>query len=70
MINQKLFGIVFTVAALDTSSVLLATPWLQNASASAYDADIDVEEAAAENVTSIATNKTTSGNMTGANSTR
>lgn len=57
------------VAALVTSSVLLATPWSQNVSASAYGADIDVEEAAAvENATMI--NKTTSENMTGANSTR
>lgn len=71
MISQKLFGVVLTVAVLATSSVLLATTWSQNASASAYGVDIDVEEAAAvENATSAATNKTTSENMTGANSTR
>jgi hypothetical protein len=71
MINQKLFGVVLTVAALATSSVLLTTNWSQNASASAYGTDIDLEEAAvAENTTSAATNKTTSENMTGANSTR
>lgn len=72
MINQKLFGVVLmAAAAFATSAILLVTAWSQNASASAYGADIDVEEAAAaENATSAATNKTTSENMTGANSTR
>jgi hypothetical protein len=68
MINQKLFGVLLIVGAF-ASSILIATSWSQNASASAYGADIDVEEAiVAENATS--TNKTTSANMTGANSTR
>jgi archaellin len=68
MNNQILFGVLLLVAAV-ASSVLIATSWSQTASASAYGADIDVEEAAAaENAT--VTNKTTSANMTGANSTR
>ena len=71
MNNQKLFVVVFMVATLATSSILLVTTWSQNASASAYGADIDVEEAATlENATSASTNKTTNENMTGANSTR
>jgi hypothetical protein len=68
MISQKLFGVLLIVGAV-ASSILIATSWSQNASASAYGTDIDVEEATiAENAT--ATNKTTSANMTGANSTR
>ena len=48
MINQKLFGVVLmAAAAFATSAILLVTAWSQNASASAYGADIDVEEAAA-----------------------
>ena len=70
MVNQKLFVVVFMVATLATSSILLATTWSQNASASAYGADIDVEAATLENATSASTNKTTNENMTGANSTR
>ena len=67
MINQKLIGVLLIVAVF--ASILIATSWSQNASASAYGADIDVEEATiAEDAT--ATNKTTSANMTGANSTR
>jgi hypothetical protein len=68
MINQKLIGVLLIVGVV-ASSILIATSWSQNASASAYGADIDVEEAiVAENATSA--NKTTSTNMTGANSTR
>jgi hypothetical protein len=68
MINQKLIGVLLIVGVV-ASSILIATSWSQNASASAYGADIDVEEATiAEDAT--ATNKTTSANMTGANSTR
>lgn len=62
------------VGAVATSSILLTTTWSQNASAQMppdSTTDIDVEEATiAENVTSTATNKTTSENMTGANSTK
>ena len=69
MINHKLFGVLLLIGAV-ASSVLLAAAWSQNASASAYGADLDVEEA--EEVLGNATtkNKTTSINMTGANSTR
>jgi hypothetical protein len=68
MVNQKLIGVLLIVGVV-ASSILIATSWSQNASASAYGADIDVEEATiAEGAT--ATNKTTSTNMTGANSTR
>ncbi len=57
------------IVGVVASSILIATSWSQNASASAYGADIDVEEATiAEDAT--ATNKTTSANMTVANSTR
>lgn len=52
------------------SSVLLAAAWSQNASASAYGADLDVEEAEEVLGNATTTNKTTSINMTGANSTR
>ena len=52
------------------SSVLLAADWSQNASASAYGADLDVEEAEEVLGNATTTNKTTSINMTGANSTR
>jgi hypothetical protein len=68
MINKKLIGMLLLVGAV-ASPLLIATSWSQDASASAYGGDIDVEEAMiAENAT--ATNKTTSANMTGANSTR
>lgn len=62
------------VGAVATSSILLTTTWSQNASAQMppdSTTDIDVEEGTiAENVTSTATNKTTSENITGANSTK
>ena len=45
-------------------------PWSQNASASAYGADLDVDEAEEVLGNATTTNKTTSINMTGANSTR
>jgi plastocyanin len=66
MINQRLFSVVLAVAVLGTSSFLLAITWSANARASLPEsiianpstADIDVEEAAAEeNATSAATNK-------------
>ena len=69
MINQKSFGMLLMVAAVVFSSVLLAA-WSQNASASAYGADLDVEEAKEVLGNATTTNKTTSANMTGANSTR
>ena len=69
MINQKSFGMLLMVAAIAFSSVLL-TAWSQNASASAYGADLDVEEAEEVLGNATTTNKTTSANMTGANSTR
>jgi plastocyanin len=68
MINQRLFGVVLVAAVLANSSFLVAINWSQNARASLPEsiianpstADIDVEEAAAEeNATSAATNKTT-----------
>jgi hypothetical protein len=70
MINEKLFGVLLIVGAV-ASFILIATNWSQNANAQmlAYSGDIAVEEAMiTENAT--ATNKTTSANMTGANSTR
>jgi hypothetical protein len=70
MINQKSFGMLLMVAAVAFSSVLLATAWSRNASASAYGADLDVEEAEEVLGNATTTNKTTSINMTGANSTR
>jgi hypothetical protein len=63
-----LFGVLPLVGAV-ASSISAATSWSQSVNASAYSADIDVEEAAAtENAT--ATKKTTSANITGANLTR
>ena len=70
MINEKLFGVLLIVGAV-ASFILIATNWSQNANAQMLpdSADIDVEEAMiTENAT--ATNKTTSANMTGANSAR
>lgn len=69
MINQKLFGVLLLIGAVASSSVLL-TAWSQNVSASAYGADLDVEEAEEVLGNATTTNKTTSINMTGANSTR
>jgi hypothetical protein len=69
MINHKLFGVLLLIGAV-ASSVLLAAAWSQNASASAYGADLDVEEAEEVLGNATTTNKTTSINMTGANSTR
>ena len=69
MINHKLFGVLLLIGAV-ASSVLLAAAWSQNASASAYGADLDVEEAEEVLGNDTTTNKTTSINMTGANSTR
>ena len=69
MINHKLFGVLLLIGAV-ASSVLLAAAWSQNASASAYGADLDVEEAEEVLGNATTTNKTTSANMTGANSTR
>jgi hypothetical protein len=70
MINHKLFGMLLLIGAVASSSVLLAATWSQNASASAYGADLDVEEAEEVLGNATTTNKTTSANMTGANSTR
>lgn len=70
MINHKLFGVLFLIGAVASSSVLLTAAWSQNASASAYGADLDVEEAEEVLGNATTTNKTTSINMTGANSTR
>jgi hypothetical protein len=69
MINHKLFGVLLLIGAV-ASSILLAAAWSQNASASAYGADLDVEEAEEVLGNATTTNKTTSINMTGANSTR
>lgn len=69
MIDHKLFGVLLLIGAV-ASSVLLAAAWSQNASASAYGADLDVEEAEEVLGNATTTNKTTSINMTGANSTR
>ena len=69
MIDHKLFGVLLLIGAV-ASSVLLAAAWSQNASASAYGADLDVEEAEEVLGNATTTNKTTSANMTGANSTR
>jgi hypothetical protein len=69
MINHKLFGVLLLIGAVASSSVLLAA-WSQNASASAYGADLDVEEAEEVLGNATTTNKTTSINMTGANSAR
>jgi hypothetical protein len=57
------------VAAVAFSSVLLATTWSQNASASAYGADLDVEEAEQVQGNTTAVNETASLNVTGTNST-
>ncbi|MGC1135517.1 MAG: hypothetical protein WA941_21995 [Nitrososphaeraceae archaeon] len=65
MINHKLFGVLLLIGAV-ASSVLLAAAWSQNASASAYGADLDVEEAEEVLGNATTTNKTTSANMTGA----
>ena len=70
MINHKLFGVLLLIGAVASSSVLLAAAWSQNAGASAYGADLDVEEAEEVLGNATTTNKTTSANMTGANSTR
>ena len=67
MINHKLFGVLLLIGAVASSSVLLAA-WSH--SASAYGADLDVEEAEEVLGNATTTNKTTSINMTGANSTR
>jgi len=69
MINQKSFGMLLMVAAVAFSSVLLATTWSQNASASAYGADLDVEEAEQVEGNTTAVNETASLNVTGTNST-
>jgi hypothetical protein len=69
MINQKSFGMLLMVAAVAFSSVLLATTWSQNASASAYGADLDVEEAEQVQGNTTAVNETASLNVTGTNST-
>ena len=70
MINHKLFGVLLLIGAVASTSVLLAAAWSQNASASACGADLDVEEAEEVLGNATTTNKTTSANMTGANSTR
>jgi hypothetical protein len=70
MFNHKLFGVLLLIGAVTSSSVLLAAAWSQNASASAYGADLDVEEAEEVLGNATTTNKTTSNNMTGANSAR
>ena len=69
MINQKSFGMLLMVAAVVFSSVLLATTWSQNASASAYGADLDVEEAEQVQGNTTTVNETASLNVTGTNST-
>ena len=69
MINQNSFGMLLMVAAVAFSSVLLATTWSQNASASAYGADLDVEEAEQVQGNTTTVNETASLNVTGTNST-
>jgi hypothetical protein len=69
MINQKSFGMLLMVAAVAFSSVLLATTWSQNASASAYGADLDVEEAEQVQGNTTTVNETASLNVAGTNST-
>jgi hypothetical protein len=69
MINQKSFGMLLMVAAVAFSSVLLATTWSQNASASAYGADLDVEEAEQVQGNTTTVNETSSLNVAGTNST-